>query len=171
MPSRRTPFMIMTYIKHRGSPPPDLDWITDSLAVGGALRDGYIPAVHALGIGSVVDLRSESRDNVAELIRLGIHFLHLPTRDWHPPTPEDLEQGSAWVLDEMAQGRKVLVHCQHGIGRSVILAAAVLVRMGYDWQEALRVVKAKRWGASPNAGQVEALTAFAQRMKGAPQTG
>jgi len=163
--------MLMNYIKHRGHPPPDLDWIIDSLAVGGALRDKYIPAIHALGIGSVVDLRSESKDNAAELNRLGIHFLHLPTRDWHPPTPQDLHRGSDWVLAEMAQGRKVLVHCQHGIGRSVILAAAVLVRMGYDWQEALRAVKAKRWGASPNASQIEALATFAQRIKGAPQTG
>ena len=170
MPSRRTPLMIANYIKYRGSPPPDLDWITDSLAVGGAIPDHQIQAIHTLGVGSVVDLRCESRDNVAELNRLGIRFLHLPTRDWHPPTVEDLERGSAWVLDEMAQGRKVLVHCQHGIGRSVILVAVVLVRMGYDWQEALRLVRVKRWGASPNAQQVSALAEFAQQHKREPAT-
>ena len=137
----------MKYFTSLGHPPPDLDFVTDSLAVGGALRsDEQIRALPGLGIGSVVDLRSESKDNVAELERVGIHFLHLPTIDWHPLTPQDMETGDAWVLDEMAQGNKVLIHCQHGIGRSVILVAAVLVQMGYTWQEAMRLIQAKRVG-------------------------
>ena len=162
MPSRRTPILIMRYITSLGNPPPDLDFITDSLAVGGALRsDEQIRALPGLGIGSVVDMRSESLDNVAELGRLGIKFLHLPTIDWHPPTQEDLTTGTAWVLEQMAHGGKVLVHCQHGIGRSVILAAAVLVTSGYTWQDALNLIRAKRWGASPHADQIDALVAFA----------
>ena len=62
MPSRRTPILIMQYITSLGHPPPDLDFITDSLAVGGALRsDEQIRALPGLGIGSVVDMRSESQ--------------------------------------------------------------------------------------------------------------
>jgi protein-tyrosine phosphatase len=156
----------MQYITTLGHPPPDLDFITDSLAVGGALRtESQIRALPGLGIGSVVDMRSESKDNVDELQRLGIRFLHLPTIDWHPPTQEDLDTGTGWVLDEMAQGKRVLVHCQHGIGRSVILAAAVLVKIGYAWPEALRQIKAKRFGASPHADQIEALAEFARRVR------
>lgn len=162
MVSRRTPILIMNYITSFGNPPPDLDFVTDALAVGGALRsDNQIRALPALGISAVVDMRSESVDNVAELARLGIKFLHLPTIDWHPPTQEDLKKGTAWVRDEMAAGGKVLVHCQHGIGRSVILTAAVLVTMGHTWQDALDVIRAKRWGASPHHDQVEALIHFA----------
>ena len=166
MPSRRTPILIMNYITSLGHPPPDLDFVTDVLAVGGALRsDEQMRALPGLGIGSVVDLRSESKDNATELERLGIHFLHLPTPDWHPLTPEDMETGAAWVLDEMAKGNKVLVHCQHGIGRSVILVAAVLVKMGYTWQEAMRFIRAKRAGAGPHADQIEALVEFANNHK------
>ena len=166
MPSRRTPILIMRYITSFGHPPVDLDFVTDSLAVGGALRsDDQIHALPGLGIGGVVDMRSESLDNVAELERLGICFLHLPTIDWHPPTQEALEVGAAWVLDEMANGKKVLVHCQHGIGRSVILAAAVLVKMGYRWQDALSLIKSKRWGAGPLADQIDALAEFASKQK------
>jgi protein-tyrosine phosphatase len=153
-----------------GHPPPDLDFVTDSLAVGGALRsDEQIRALPGLGIGSVVDLRAESKDNVAELERVGIHFLHLPTIDWRPLSPENMETGVAWVLDEMAQGNKVLIHCQHGIGRSVILLAAVLVRMGYTWQEAMRFIQAKRVGAGPHADQIEALIEFAKNERKAAQ--
>ena len=142
----------MRYIASCGKPPPDLDFITDSLAVGGELRsDRQIRALPGLGITAVVDMRSESLDNVAELERLGIHFLHLPTQDWHPSTQEDLETGSNWVLHEIeiARDGKVLIHCQHGMGRSVILAGAVLLKMGYDWREALRLIKSKRLGVGP----------------------
>lgn len=166
MPSRRTPIIIMRYIMSLGNPAPDLDWITDSLAVGGALRtENQIRALPGLGIGGVVDMRSESQDDVATLESLGISFLHLPTIDWYPPTPDDLDIGSEWVLDQLAKGTKVLVHCQHGIGRSVILAAAVLVKMGYDWREALRLIQAKRRGVAPTPDQIDSLAAFAEQVK------
>lgn len=167
MPSRRTPLLVMQYLSTLGNPPPDLNFITDSLAVGGALRtSGQIRALPKLGIGAVVDLRSESKDDVAELERQGIHFLHLPTPDWHPPTANDLETGTEWILDELGKGNGVLVHCQHGIGRSVIMVAAVLVKMGYDWREAMNIIRAKRLGAAPHGDQLEALAEFASQQKG-----
>jgi protein-tyrosine phosphatase len=166
MPSRRTPILIAQYIASLGNPPPDLTFITNSLAVGGALRsDRQIGALPGLGITAVVDMRSESLDNVAELERLGIRFLHLPTKDWTPPTQEDLTTGTAWALDEMAHDGKVLLHCQHGVGRSVILGGAVLVKMGYDWQTALRLIREKRVGAAPHGDQVAALAEFAENQK------
>jgi hypothetical protein len=168
MPSRRTPLIIMQYITSLGNPPPDLNFITEELAVGGALRsDGQVRALPGLGIGAVVDMRSESKDNVTELERLGIHFLHLPTKDWTPPTQDDMDTGVEWIGDQIASGSKVLVHCQHGIGRSVIMAAGVLVKQGYTWQEALRQIRAKRLGAAPHEDQVEALIEFANRQKAA----
>lgn len=168
MPTRRTPLLIMRYLASRGNPPPDLDFITDSLAVGGELRsDRQIGALPGLGITAVVDMRSESLDNVAELERLGIHFLRLPTRDWRPSTQEDLETGSNWVLHEIGIGNagKVLIHCQHGMGRSVILAAAVLLKQGYDWREALRLIKSKRLGVGPLYRQIAALAEFAENRE------
>lgn len=164
MLSRRTPLLIMRYITSFGDPPPDLDFVTEALAVGGALRsDHQIQALPGLGISAVVDMRSESVDNVAELERLGIKFLHLPTIDWYPPTQDDLARGAAWIQEQIAGGGKVLVHCQHGIGRSVIMTAAVLVSNGWSWQEALEIIRARRWGASPHADQVQALVEFATK--------
>jgi predicted protein tyrosine phosphatase len=165
IPSRRTPLLLMRYFATHGKPPPDLDFITDSLAVGGALTsDRLIQALPSLGITAVVDMRSESRDNVAELERLGIHFLHVPTRDRRPPSQEDMETASNWILHEIetVKDGRVLVHCQHGMGRSVIMAAAVLLKMGHDWREALRLIKSKRRGVSPLYHQVAALAEFAE---------
>jgi protein-tyrosine phosphatase len=104
---------------------------------------------------------------VPELERLGIHFLHLPTQDWQPSTQEDLETGSNWVLNEIGTARdgKVLIHCQHGMGRSVILAAAVLLKMGYDWREALHLIKSRRLWVGPLYRQIAALAEFAENRK------
>ena len=168
MPTRRTPLLIMRYLTSRGKPPPDLDFITDRLAVGGELRSvRQVRALPGLGITAVVDMRAESLDNVAELERLGIHFLHVPTQDWRPSTQQDLETGSNWVLHEIEIGDagKVLIHCQHGMGRSVIMAAAVLLKMGYPWQDALRLIKSKRLGVGPLYSQIASLAEFAEHLK------
>lgn len=165
MPSRRTPITFWQYLLSRGNPPPDLNWITDSLAVGGAVHDNQIAGLRELAVASVLDMRSEACDNQELLAQAGIRFMRLPTIDWHAPTAADLETGSAWIIEELGQGRKVLVHCQHGIGRSVIMAAAALVRIGYDWRQALRIIKDKRWGAAPNDEQMAALADFAAKIR------
>jgi hypothetical protein len=168
MPTRRTPILIQRYIASHGNPPPDLDFIIPRLAVGGELRsDSQIRALPGLGITAVVDMRAESLDNLAELERLGIHFLHLPTQDWHPSTQDELEAGSTWVLHEIdiAGNGKALIHCQHGMGRSVILAGAVLLKMGYDWHDALRLILSKRLGVSPLKSQIAALAVFAENQE------
>jgi protein-tyrosine phosphatase len=74
---------------------------------------------------------------------------------------EDMETGATWVTEQLAGGGKVLIHCQRGMGRSVILAAAVLLKMGYDWEKALSLIKSKRYGVSPLRRQIAALRQFA----------
>jgi len=148
------------------SPPPDLNFITDSLAVGAACADErQLRALADLDIGAVVDLRAEAVDDAELLGRLGIRFLHLPTADWRPMSQEDLDRGTDWVLDQLSDGRKTLIHCGHGIGRSVLLTAAVLVRMGYPWQEAMQVIQRKRPRAGPRDEQLAALAEFARRHR------
>jgi hypothetical protein len=43
--------------------------------------------------------------------------------------------------------------------------------MGYDWAEALRLIKAKRMGAAPHGDQVAALVEFAKNVKDKATTG
>ena len=48
----------------------------------------------------------------------GLHHLHVPTRSW--PFPEEVE---AFLASLDSAERPVLVHCQHGEGRSVMMCA------------------------------------------------
>ena len=148
----------------------DLHWLTDHLALGGCFpmdRARELAATH--GIRAVVDLRQESRDDDACLNAAGIDFLHLPTPDLEPAPVEMLDRGVEFVRKHVAAREPVLVHCQHGIGRSALLALCVLVAEGWEPLDALGHAKDVRAVVSPSRSQYEGWAAWlASRGKQAP---
>ena len=138
----------------------DLDWVTPLLAVGGAFPGSAIPALAALEVQAVVDLRSEACDDAEALARAGVAFLHLPTDDHCALAPADLDAGVGFVRDHVAAGRKVLVHCREGIGRSVTLCLAVMAADGVDPLQAMAAIKEARVWASPSPAQFDALASW-----------
>jgi hypothetical protein len=140
---------------------PDFQWLTDQLALGGAFADREAVNVAAAhGISAVIDLRAEDCDD-AELLRAaGIDLLHLPTPDLHAATHQHLEQGVAFVRERLARGEKVLIHCQHGIGRSALLALCVLVDLGFEPLDALRHAKDRREVVSLSRSQYDGWCAW-----------
>ena len=140
---------------------PNLDWITPELAVGGSFpAEGVEHLARSLGIGAVVDLRAESRDDEAVLTRHGLIFLHLPTLDHPAVAGPMLEDGVAFAAAQAAANRKLLVHCEHGIGRSALLALCILVDRGMEPLEALELAKSQRALVSPSPAQYEAWRAW-----------
>ena len=143
----------------------NLSWITDQLAAGGAFRTADIPRLQRMGITGVVDCREEASDDEAALRAHGIEFLRLPTPDVHQITQEALDTGVAWVNERLDRGAKVYVHCLHGVGRGPLLGCCVLVARGKTAAEALTTMKTRRWQASPNEEQINALIEYASRHK------
>jgi protein-tyrosine phosphatase len=138
----------------------NMSWITDHLAVGGRIRPQDIKALAGVGITHVVDTRAEHRDDAQALAKEHIELLYLPTPDTRPFTIEQMMQGAQWVQQRMEQGGRVLIHCEHGVGRSALLACAVLVYGGMHARDALQLVQQKRWQAAPNHSQVVRLREF-----------
>ena len=138
----------------------NMSWITTHLAVGGRVRPEDIKALARVGITHIVDTRSEYCDDAQALAKEHIELLHLPTADTRPLTIEQMLQGAQWVQERMEQGGRVLIHCEHGVGRSVLLTCAVLVYDGMHAQDALQLAQQKRWQASPNHRQVRRLREF-----------
>jgi len=106
---------------------------------------GWPHEVDALppGVTAVVDV-------TAELPRIGLRsssgspaeaaparYLNLRTWDTHGPSPGQIERGVRWITEMRSKGgRKVLVHCAHGHGRSVtVLAAALLAERRREEEE------------------------------------
>ncbi len=138
----------------------NLDWITPTLAVGGAFPNGAIPALAALGVLAVVDLRDEACDDARVLAHAGLDFLHLPTPDHCALALGDMDAGVAFVRPRLEAGRKVLVHCREGIGRSVTLCMAVMVDGGLAPLDAMAIIKRARLWASPSPAQFDAFAAW-----------
>jgi protein-tyrosine phosphatase len=140
---------------------PNLSWITDDLAVGGSFPRGRaVDLADRLRIGAIVDLRVEACDDPLEIARHGMAFLHLPTEDHCAVAPAVLDDGVAFAASHIDSGRRVLVHCEHGIGRSATLALAVLVARGMAPLDALELAKTRRGLVSPSPAQYEAWVAW-----------
>src|SRR3712207_2359338 len=74
----------------------DLTFVTPRLAVGGHVAVEDLPALAALGIRRVVDVRVEMVDDEALLLSHGIALLHLPTLDRCAVSQEMLDEGARW---------------------------------------------------------------------------
>ncbi|MGN6057112.1 MAG: protein-tyrosine phosphatase family protein [Sphingomicrobium sp.] len=149
---------------------PDFHWLTDHVAIGGCF-----PIEHALrlaqehGIRAVVDLREEDCDDPERLRAAGIDFLHLPTPDLEPATMAMLVRGVEFVRGRVNEGRRVLIHCQHGVGRSALLGLCVLVDEGWEPLDALAHAKDCREAVSPSRSQYDGWVAWLEaRGKSAP---
>ncbi len=141
----------------------DLSWVLPSLAVGARLTSAWLGHLaRDLGVRRVVDLRAEAKDDEGLLRRYGVELLYLPTDDLCPIQREAIWTGVTWVRRQLARGERVLIHCEHGIGRSVLLACCVLVSRGRSPREAMELVKRVRWKASPSPEQLECLLAWTE---------
>ena len=133
---------------------PDLHWLSDELAVGGCFpMDRAKTLAREHGIRAIIDLRQEDRDDEEALRAAGIDFLHLPTADLQPASVQMLERGVEFAREHMRRGNKVLIHCQHGIGRSALLSLCVLVEDGREPLDALLHAKNAREIVSPSHSQ------------------
>jgi protein tyrosine phosphatase (PTP) superfamily phosphohydrolase (DUF442 family) len=143
----------------------NLSWVTSHLAVGGRIHPDDIHSLALLGVTHVVDTRSEYSDDPEALKHEKIGLLYLPTPDTYPLSIEQLLEGSAWVNERLKAGGQVLIHCEHGVGRSVLLTCAVLVYDGMHARDALELVQQKRWQAAPNHRQVARLKEFESAVR------
>jgi putative hydrolase of the HAD superfamily len=141
----------------------DADWIAPDLAVGSRIDPRNVPRLRRMGFEAVVDLRAEESDDPALLRQHGLRFLHLPMTDCDPLTQEQLQEGSIWIARERREGRPVLVHCQHGRGRSIMLVAAVLIDEGLAPTAAIEHIRARRPLVALSAPQLAAIYEYGAR--------
>jgi protein tyrosine phosphatase (PTP) superfamily phosphohydrolase (DUF442 family) len=145
-------------------PQPDVTWITEDLAVGGRILDDEWAWLQQAGVGAVVDCRAEWRDPEEVLVGLGMLFLHLPTRDAGDFDDDAVDLGAAWIDARRREGRRVLVHCQAGKGRSVLLGAAALGLRGLHPDEAVAMIRSRRPIITPTPGQIARLRSHWERV-------
>jgi predicted protein tyrosine phosphatase len=148
------------------SPVIDLHFVTPELAVGASFPMAAAARLaREHGIGRIVDLRVEDRDDERVLRVHGIDLLHLPTEDCCAVSPSHLRDGVAFAVEGIERGLRVFVHCQYGIGRSALLALCVLVSLGDAPLDAMSRLKDARPAVSPGPEQLEAFVEFCQEVR------
>jgi hypothetical protein len=148
---------------------PDLTFVTPQLAVGGCFpMERAEHLVRDFGIRAIIDLRAEACDDKATLLCHGLAFLHLPTDDHCAVSQVMLDEGVVFAVRHLERGERVLVHCEHGIGRSVLLVLCILVRGGHAPLDALELAKARRPLVSPSPAQYEAWVMWMRRHAVSP---
>jgi predicted protein tyrosine phosphatase len=133
---------------------PTFSWIQPDLAVGGRFPFEVAERLASEhGIGAVVDVRAETCDDAERLAACGLTFLHLPTLDMAGVSQPMLDAGVAFAQESVGRELKLLVHCEHGIGRSATVALCILAASGLEPLEALRLLKDNRALISPSQAQ------------------
>lgn len=80
----------------------------------------------------------------------GIEFLSVPVRDRQvPDSDSEIEAVVQQLETVLSAGKNVLVHCRQGIGRSGLLAAALLINRGRSPEAALQDVSEARGRTVP----------------------
>lgn len=111
--------------------------ITDQLSVSDAPTDEDLREVAAGSYSAVIDLRSEGCDDMGLLEKLGLAFLHIEIDDTYTPTTEQLDEIFAFADYFLNRGKRILVHCRNGCGRSPLIVAAILIHRGTPTQAVL----------------------------------
>jgi protein-tyrosine phosphatase len=139
---------------------------------GGWLADD-MAAMAGLGVRVLVStLTDDEYDRlalagVAEAARAaGLEYVQFPIVDRGVPDPSDVSALADRLATDLLTGRSVVIHCWAAIGRSSLLAAATLVRLGVAPTEAWRRISAARGLTVPGTAEQHAwLDEFAAGVR------
>jgi len=124
-----------------------LHWITEHLALGHApMSYDELDSLRSQGIDAIVNLCGEFCDLHKIEADQGFEVYYLPTCDDEAPTIPDLEKALDWLDEAIYLGKKVLVHCRQGIGRTGTFVTAYLLRKGFGMKLARKKVEKTRAG-------------------------
>ena len=148
-----------------------LFWIIPSVLAGRPGPDDEswdLSALCRAGIGAILSVNDGRLCDHRELAGLEIAYACYPLSDWVPPQPGDVEfclevlpRGYDFVQAQLAQGRRVLVHCSGGNDRTGLFLSYFLVRYaGLSANQAIQRVQAVR----PTALSAEGWLAFTQQI-------
>lgn len=122
-----------------------LTWVTSNLAVGHApMSFAELDDIKEQGIDAIVNLCEEFCDLHELEEQSGFEVFYLPTTDEHAPQMEEMEKALAWLDESIYLGKKVLVHCKHGVGRTGTFVTAYLLRRGLGMRKAEKILRKTR---------------------------
>src|SRR5256884_194101 len=93
-----------------------------------------------VGFSVVVSLECD-RLNTFEIEEAGFEHKKICVEDFTAPTLDQVDEFVAFVDSKIAEGKKVLVHCYAGRGRTGTMLAAYLIHQGMSSDAAVREIR------------------------------
>lgn len=141
---------------------PAMQRVAKGLFLGARLTTADLPELQKNRITAVLDVTAEfaALDGLSQME--GMQYLNVPVLDHASPTTAQLKQSVLWLQQQRAAGRRILVHCALGRGRSVLVLAAFLLSRhnSKKAEQALALIKQVRHTARLNRHQLAALHRF-----------
>jgi len=155
---RAGPGTLSTMAKPRGG-----DWLEDEMQALDA--EGVTVLVSLLTPGEMAELDLEGEAVAAAAA--GIEFVQLPTPDRGLPDRAELTRLLPTLVASLDAGEHVATHCRYAIGRSSLLAAAILVATGTKPDEAWRLLAEARGRPVPDTDEQRNYVASLAEWDGA----
>jgi len=124
----------------------DMTWITDRIAVGGGIwRPEQMAEVARSGVTHIIDMQIEFDDSPLAMPH-GITVLWNPTDDdFRLKPPVIFQKGVDFALQALDEsGSKLYIHCAAGVHRAPMMTLAILGALGWDLQNAMELIEARR---------------------------
>lgn len=132
-----------------------MDWILDNVAIG-SWRDAIDwSLLKKENIKAILNVRADENDPAIKetnekeknyCIANTIKYCYMPVQDFTVASDDQLIRGVAFIERNIGLGKRVLVHCGEGRGRSPSFVAAYLIFKGCSAEKAVGLVKKKRSG-------------------------
>jgi protein-tyrosine phosphatase len=116
------------------------EWLDDEMA--SLRREGVDMIVCLLTLDERAELELTGEPDAAQ--RAGIEFVHFPVVDFGVPDHTEVRPLLERLNQRLAEGGYVAVHCRGGIGRSSIIAGAILASQGNSAEDAWAMVSQAR---------------------------
>lgn len=111
------------------------------------------------GVTAILDVTAEFDGLDWTAYKLDLAYLNLPVLDHTSPNEDQLNTAINWIDQQIKSGRKVVVHCALGRGRSVLTMAAYLLARDNTLSviDALNQIQSIRSTARLNKRQLKSL--------------
>lgn len=131
------------------------DWLEDEIKWLKIRQVDYL--ISLLENSEIWELGLENEEEFCK--NKGIQFINFPIPDVN--IPKDKNQFLILVdqlVYEITEGKKIVIHCRMGIGRASVLAAAIMIKLGFPREEVFDMIGKHRGLSVPDTTEQKKWT-------------